>query len=215
MKIPNSLIVLARGGDLSAQCRVAEHFMSAESKDGYRRALPWLRRAARSGERWAEYHLGLIYDHGLAGRRDLRRAMLWYERSAAKGYASAQLNLGILIANRRGTLRDLRRAVELYRLAARQGRGQAAYNLGLYYSEGRGVPTSTARARYWYHQAAELGDRDARRILKNLGRVSNPRVQRSHSRVTALAEKRKGRATRRAADAHRWAAGRARVLDVR
>ncbi len=203
MKVRTSLIALAREGDVSAQCRVAEHLMSAETKDGYCRALPWLRRAARSGEQWAEYHLGLIYDRGLQGRRDLRRARLWYERSAAKGYASAQLNLGIVLANRRGAFRDLRRAVALYRLAARQGRGHAAHNLGLYYSEGRGVPKSLVRARYWYQRAAELGDRDARRILKTLGRVSNPRVQAPHSRVTTLAEKRKGRATRRAPDAHR------------
>jgi len=33
----------------------------------------------------------------------------------------------------------------------------------------------------------------------------NQRVQRTHSRVTPLAEERKRRATRRAADARRWA----------
>jgi hypothetical protein len=33
---------------------------------------------------------------------------------------------------------------------------------------------------------------------------SNRRVQRTHSRVTPLAEERKRRATRRAADAQRW-----------
>lgn len=57
--------------------------MTAETRAGYAQALPWLRRAAASGEEWAEYHLGLIYDHGLAGRRDLRRAAKWYERAAA------------------------------------------------------------------------------------------------------------------------------------
>jgi TPR repeat protein len=166
MTARKDLVTRGRDGDLSAQCRIAESFMAKETRGGYLRALPWLRRAASAGDPWAEYHLGLIYDHGLAGHRDRSRAARWYERAAAKGYASAQLNLGIVLANRRGRFRDLRRAVHLYRLAARQGRRNAAYNLGLYYREGRGVPKSLAQARRWYQQAADLGDREARRILK-------------------------------------------------
>lgn len=203
MKARKRLIIRATGGDVSAQCRLADAFMTAETPRGYSRALPWLRRAASSGDAWAEYHLGLIHDHGLAGRRDRRIAARWYERAAAKGYGSAQLNLGIILANRRGAFRNLQRAVHLYRLSARQGRRNAAYNLGLYYSEGRGVPKSKAQARRWYQQAADLGDRDARRVLKKLGRASNTRMQRTHSRVTARAGLRTARATRRVADAHR------------
>ena len=178
--------------------------MAAETKRGYCLALPWLRLAATTGDEWAEYHLGLIYDHGLAGRHDRRTAVRWYERAAAKGYASAQLNLGIILATRLGRGRDLARAVRLYRQAARQGRRNAAYNLGLYYSVGRGVPRSISQARRWYQQAADLGDRDARRILKDLGRASNPRLDPPHSGVTALAQGGKRRATGRAGQAQRW-----------
>ena len=181
MNISKDLIARADGGDLWAQRRIAFTFMKAEARRGYLRALPWLRRAARLGDAWAEYHLGLIYDHGLAGRYDRQRAARWYERAVAKGYSSAQLNLGIILANRRGRFRDLRRAIQLYRLAARQGRRNAAYNLGLYYSEGRGVPKSIAQARRWYQRAADLGDRDACRILKSLGPASKTRMQRTNS----------------------------------
>ena len=167
-----NLLARAQDGDLAAQCRVAEAFMKAETKRGYQRALPWLRRAAAAGEPWAEFHLGLIYHYGLAGRCDRRRAALWYERAAAQGFDSAQLNLGVILANRPGRYRDLPRAIRLYRLAARKGRANAAYNLGLYYSEGRGVPKSIAQARRWYQLAADLGDREARRILKTIGRPS-------------------------------------------
>jgi hypothetical protein len=41
--------------------------------------------------------------------------------------------------------------------------------------------------------------------------LANQRMQRTHSRVTALAEERKRRATRRAADAQRYAH---RVVDL-
>jgi uncharacterized protein len=82
-----ALLLRARRGEIPAQREVADALMSGESTRAYRRALPWLRIAAKCGDRWAEYHLGLIYDHGLTGRRDLRRAVQWYGRSAAKGYS--------------------------------------------------------------------------------------------------------------------------------
>jgi hypothetical protein len=42
-------------------------------------------------------------------------------------------------------------------------------------------------------------------ITEVVGSSSNHRIQRTHSRVTPLAEDRKRRATRRAADAERYA----------
>ena len=209
------LLIRANAGNTYAQCKVAQIFMSEETSRGYRQAIPWLRRAARRGHRWAEYHLGLIYDHGLAGQRDRRVAARWYERAASQGYSSAQLNLGIILANRPARHRNLRRAVQLYRLAARQGRRNAAYNLGLYYSEGRSVRRNLAAARRWYRMASDLGDHDARRILRTLGRAANNEFQQTAPGVTPLATRlrptsprkvaRKGRATRPAAELGRYA----------
>jgi uncharacterized protein len=196
MNIPKTVMRRAEGSDVDAHCRVAEILMSAETRRGYRKALRWLRRAGRAGDAWAEYHLGLIYNYGLAGRRDIKQAARWYERSAAKGYDSAQLNLGIILSHRRGRHRDLRRAVKLYRLAARQGRRNAAYNLGLYYEQGRGVPRSITQARRWYQRAADLGDRDARRALRALGKASERRAQRTQSCLKARAPRRKCHAAR-------------------
>ena len=190
------ILVLARSGDLNAQCRLASRLMSSDKPSGYERALPWLRRLARHADGWAEYHLGLIYDRGLGVRRNRGVATKWYERAAAGGYDSAQLNLGIILANLPGRRRDLDRAVQLYREAARQGNRNAAYNLGLYYFEGRGVRRDVRLARKWYELAAAKGDKDAAKVLLSLGRVPNPAIQRTVSRVTALAGKRKGRAAR-------------------
>src|SRR5512143_2436772 len=97
-RIPPRLRERARLGDLSAQCRLAERLMATESPVGYRRAIPWLRRATARGEAWAAYHLGLIYDHGLGVRRNRGIAARWYEQAADDGYDSAQLNLGIILA---------------------------------------------------------------------------------------------------------------------
>ena len=164
----HSLLTMAQSGDIDAQCRLADKLMSAENKQGYAKALPWLLSAAEAGNYWAEYHLGLIYEEGLVGPRILHKAVYWYERSAAQGYESAQLNLGIILANRRGPGRDIPRAMALYRQAARAGRPAAAYNLGLYYHHGRGVKKNLSAARRWYGEAARLGDEDAKRILEEL-----------------------------------------------
>ena len=177
----------AAAGDRVSQCRLANRHMARKSMAGYRKALPWLRRAAASGDSWAEYHLGLIYDCGLAGQRDIRRAADWYERSAKKGFASARLNLGIILAHRRGPRRDLRRAMHLYRLAARQGRAHAAYNLGLYYIRGRGVRRNRAAALRWYRRAAELGDREAFQSLHSLRTAPNNAMNLPVRPVTRLA----------------------------
>ena len=184
MRVPPRLLQRAKLGDTVAQCRVADRLMSSERASAYRAAMPWLRRAA-SRERWAAYHLGLIYDHGLGVRTNRTAAISWYERAVAKGYDSAQLNLGIILANRPGAKRDEARAVRLYRSAARQGNRNAAYNLGLYYSEGRGVARNLRMARRWFGQAAANGDRDAAKALRSLGPVANPRLQRTALRAAA------------------------------
>ncbi len=142
----------------------------------YRRAIPWLRLAARRHDAWAEYHLGFVYQHGYGVRRNLRIARRWYERSAASGYDSAQLNLGILLANLPGERRDLKRAIKLYRLAAAQGRKKAAYNLGLYYARGRGVRRSPVLACLWLERA---GVKDPERTAERLARASNPSSHRT------------------------------------
>jgi TPR repeat protein len=131
-RIPAHLLQKARRGSLDAQCRIAERLMAPELPAGYRRALPWLRRAASRREAWAAYHIGLIYDHGLGVRQHRGLAARWYERAVKAGYDSAQLNLGIILANRPAATRDLARAIRLYRKAAAQGNRNAAYNLGLY-----------------------------------------------------------------------------------
>ena len=184
MRVPSGLLERAKAGDTRAQCRIADRLMSSERPTAYRAAMPWLRRAA-SQARWAAYHLGLIYDHGLGVRANQVAAISWYERAAAKGYDSAQLNLGIILANVRGAKSDEARAVRLYRSAARQGNRNAAYNLGLYYSEGRGVARNIRMARRWFVRAAAKGDRDAARMLRALGPVANSRVQRTALRAAA------------------------------
>ena len=168
-KTSTRLVQRALEGDSDAQCRLADGLMSRETRAGYREAMKWLRKAGAAHVPWAEFHLGVIFDEGLAGTRDRRRAAYWYERAASRGYPNAMLNLGVILANRRGAAKNIRRAMALYRAAALGGRASAAYNLGLYYSVGRGVKPDKAAAARWFRRAARLGDKDAKRFLRAVG----------------------------------------------
>jgi len=86
----------AEDGDLYAQWRLADLYLGKETTKGNRAAIPWLRKAARQGNPWAQYQLGYAYQEGLGVPRNKRLAMHYYQLSAAQGYDSAQLNLGIL-----------------------------------------------------------------------------------------------------------------------
>lgn len=133
------LIKIAESGDVYAQCRLADLYLRRETDEGNKTAIPWLKKAAKQGDRWAQYQLGLACEEGLGVPKNKKRAMHYYKLSASQGYDSAQLNLGIILANLKGDKRSLSEAIRLYRRAARQGNRNACYNLGLYYEIGRGV----------------------------------------------------------------------------
>ena len=114
MHIPAGLIARARARDRDAQCQVAEPLFRSRRSDRYKAARPWLLSAASAGSFWAQYMVGLSFDHGHGVRRSVSRAIYWYRLSSAQGYASAHLNLGILLANLPGSRRDLSSAIRLY-----------------------------------------------------------------------------------------------------
>lgn len=160
------LLGLAEAGDPEACCSLADKLMN-EGSAGYHAAVPFLWKAARASESWAEYHLGRIYDEGIGRRRNVGKAIYWYTRAALGGFPSAMCNLGVIYANLPGKRRDLKQAIRLYRRAARNGNRNAMYNLGLYYEKGRGLKRSAKKAAFWYEKASSKGDRTARsRLLK-------------------------------------------------
>jgi len=120
MHSPAELIERARAREREAQCQVADLLLRSRQSDRDKAARPWLLSAASAGSFWAQYMVGLSFDHGRGVRRSVSRAIYWYRLSSAHGYASAHLNLGILLANLPGSRRDLSSAIRLYRLAARQ-----------------------------------------------------------------------------------------------
>ena len=89
---------------------------------------------------------------------------------ADEGRAAGQFNLGVLYMNGSGVAQDDAAALKWYVLAAKQNHAGAMYNLGWMYENGRGVPASVEEATNWYRMAAKLGDEDAKKRLRMLGK---------------------------------------------
>jgi TPR repeat protein len=178
-KTLTTLQTKAHSGDTIAQCKLADYYLSQNTPDSSRLAVPYIEQAAEAGEPWALFMLGQLYEEGLYLKKSLKKAMSFYAISAHFNYDCAQVSLGILLANLPGAQQNIPEAIKLYRKAARQNNMQACYNLGLYYQKGRGLPQSNIRAFAWFKKAASLGDSDSCAIVADcyetgLGVRKNP-----------------------------------------
>ena len=123
----------------------------------YKRARVILLRAARKGDRRAQFLLGEIFNHGLGADVDLAQAVQWYSSAAHKAEPSAQYKLARLYIERQNDAR----AVVLLEAAALSGHREASNDLGWMVVEGRAVQKGSAldwflRAARQEHKAAAL-----------------------------------------------------------
>lgn len=119
--------------------------------------------AASSGNPAAANYLGLIYQGGATGRRDLEMATRWYRQSAEDGYAEGQLNFGSILEARSPP--DYQGAAEWYGRAADRGLGGALYRLALLYENGTGVGRDAVEAAVLLEKASARGNAQARTAL--------------------------------------------------
>ncbi len=88
--IIDKLKVGARKGNVKSQCKIADSYLSLETRAGKKLAVKWLRLAAENGNAWSQYNLGLSYQNGEGVPRDIRSAASWYKAASDQGYDSAQ-----------------------------------------------------------------------------------------------------------------------------
>ena len=106
---------------------------------------------AESGNKVAQYNLGLYYDT----KQEYDKAAYWYKKSAEQGVAKAQCNLGGCYGRGQGVEQNHQQEVYWYTKAAEQGNAIAQYNLAIAYWNGAGVTKDDEKAAYWYKKAAE------------------------------------------------------------
>ena len=120
-------------------------------------ALREWRPLAESGNRDAQFNLGLLYENGLGVAKDGAQAAHWFRRAAEQDDRSAQAYLGEMYAQGLGVERDDREALHWYRTAAERGHAASQYNVGLFYATGRGIAPSDVQAVAWITVAHENG----------------------------------------------------------
>ena len=131
-----------------------EDGVAAAKRGDHALALKLWRPIAELGDEYAQYNLGLTYEHGRGVRQDYREAMKWYRLAADQGHELAQYNLGVMYATGRGAPQNDKEAVMWFRLAAIGDVAGAQNNLGFMYANGRGVPQDYVRGHMWFNLAA-------------------------------------------------------------
>jgi uncharacterized protein len=164
LEAPSYLDLLARKGVVTA-----------------RSVVPFLRRAAASGDGDAQLALGLRLENGEGVRRNVPESVRWYREAARKGEALAWLWLGHAYKDGRGARQSWARALACYRRAAAKGEGEAFAWLYEYYDGHQGVPRDTRAAAAWLRRAesaARRGETDVCPFLDDVygyGFVDDPR----------------------------------------
>lgn len=86
----------AEQGDVVAECSLGSIYIQLKN---YPAAKIYFQRAANQGNFYAQYHLGIINEHGLDGAVNLPDSISWYKKSAQQGYQLAKEKLQGLIGN--------------------------------------------------------------------------------------------------------------------
>ncbi|KAF9153942.1 hypothetical protein BG015_002248 [Linnemannia schmuckeri] len=121
---------------------------------------------ARTGCKYAQASLGIMYLDGLGVSQDYKQAKDWLLKAAEQGSADAQCNVGYIYENGKGIPHDPYKAALWFAMSAEQGLRFAQHNLGCLYRDGRGVPKDDTKAAELFLKAAEQGHSGAQ---ENIG----------------------------------------------
>jgi TPR repeat protein len=122
-------------------------------------------RAAEAGNPRGVTNLAAL--GGGAAPSDPARARELLAKAAATN-AEAQYQLGLMLADGTGGEKDEAGARALFEKAAAQNHPGALLQMGAFTEAGRGGPKDAAAAKAYYQRAADLGDDEAKKVLKRM-----------------------------------------------
>ncbi len=157
----------AAQGDAGAQLLYGLAYLEGRYalKPDDRKALYWLRRAAREGQPYAQMLVGNLYAQGKGVDQDPVSAVYWWQKAALADNPQAEFALGKAYLEGQGVGKDPTRAIHWLTQAAEQGEADARYLLGRMYYEGYNVPQDEALGKDWLAQAAAQGHSGAINLL--------------------------------------------------
>jgi TPR repeat protein len=149
----------AERGYIPKQIQLAgDYFVGRGVPQDAKRAAYWYKKAAESGDPWAENQLGFLCQTGQGVQADPDCALHWYQLAAASGLPIAKVNLGVMYFWGISVPKDEVLAAQLFREAAAKGSGVAATYLGDINSLGLGVKQDKAIGEAWYEEGVKMRD---------------------------------------------------------
>ena len=131
-------------------------------------AVAEMERLAESGDRNAQYLMGILLRDGPLLIPDSVEARHWLDQAAAQGHVTAQYALGKLLLSDDVEVRDLQEGLHWLETAAENGSHCAAHCLGKEYLRGRIIEKDIAKAVDCLTQSAEAGNQYAQYALGKL-----------------------------------------------
>ncbi|MBL8699266.1 MAG: SEL1-like repeat protein [Alphaproteobacteria bacterium] len=119
-----------------------------------------LRRAAESGQAYAQRQLGIALANGQAMARDPAAALAWWRKAAAQGDLESSHLLGEALLGGEGIVADVVAAFAHHQRAAAGGHGPAMARVAQALEFGRGVAADRGAAAALYILAVEHGQLD-------------------------------------------------------
>ncbi len=132
----------------------------------YETALHEFGLAAASGDRNAQYNVGLMHLKGQGVIADDQEAARWFRKAAVLGQVEAQAFLGALYADGQGVVQDYEQAAYWLAKAAEAGNAAAQCFLGQLYADGLGVEQDLVEAYAWLSVSEVNGYPEAAALLK-------------------------------------------------
>jgi TPR repeat protein len=151
-----------------------ESGVKAYRSGDYETALAEFGRAAESGDRNAQYNVGLMHLKGQGVAANDQEAVRWFRKAAGLGQVEAQTFLGALYADGQGVTQDYEQAAYWLAIAAEAGHGAAQCFLGQLYVDGLGVEEDPVQAYAWFSVSEINGYPDATGLLKQVAASMSP-----------------------------------------
>ncbi|QWV94432.1 sel1 repeat family protein [Geomonas oryzisoli] len=131
--------------------------------------LKEIKKLAEQGNPEAQMKLGVMLSSGVGVPLDKQEGLKWYQKSANQGYAPGQWNLAFVYIRGEVVSQDFQKAFDLLQKSADAGYDSAQYDLGMMYLQGLSLSApDQEKAEVWFRRAAAQGNRDAKKILKEL-----------------------------------------------
>ncbi len=106
--------IAAERGDVIAQVKLADLYMTPGNLHSKKSAAKWYLRAAENGNAEAQSNIGWMYIHGKGVNRDHEEGIKWYRKAVKNGSVSALFLLGYAYLYGYGVPADYKEAMNYY-----------------------------------------------------------------------------------------------------